>query len=134
MFDENLNEANIPSFLKNQDNVIRRLIYSEILLCEVLYFPRQKLKKCVCVAHGREPYFNLCAVRSKPTNNACDFESHPSYTYSMSGNEAPPISGVLIGRHLILHSLTSPPCCDSPRKCMPVKYKKRQKAGFPIAT
>ena len=25
-------------------------------------------------------------------------------------------------------------CCNSPRKCKPVKYKKRQKAGFLIIT
>ena len=30
-------------------------------------------------------------------------------TYSTSDNEIPPISRVLIGRHLIFHSLTSPP-------------------------
>ena len=26
------------------------------------------------------------------------------------------------------------PCCNSPQKCTSVKYKKRQKAGFPIVT
>ena len=31
-------------------------------------------------------------------------------------------------------SVTSPECCNPPRKCTPVKYKKRQKAGFPIVT
>ena len=56
------------------------------------------------------------------------------YAYRTSDNETPPISRVLIGRHLIFHSLTSPPCCNLPRKCTPVKYKKRQKAGFPIVT
>ena len=55
-------------------------------------------------------------------------------TYSTSDNEIPPISRVLIGRHLIFDSLTSPPGCNSPRKCTPVKYKKRQKAGFPVVT
>ena len=60
--------------------------------------------------------------------------SQHSFTYSMSENDAPPISRVLIGRHLIFHSLTSPPCCNLPRKCTPAKYKKRQKAGFPIVT
>ena len=55
-------------------------------------------------------------------------------TYSTSDNETPPISWVLIGRHLILCWLTSPPYCNSPRKCTPVKYKKRQKAGFPTVT
>ena len=68
--------------------------------------------------------------------------SHPSSrainatckTYSTSDNETPPISRVLIGRHLNFCWLTSPPCCNSPRKCTPVKYMKRQKAGFPIVT
>ena len=55
-------------------------------------------------------------------------------TYSPSYNLAPPISRVLIGQHLMFFSLTSPMCCNSPRKCSPVKYKNRQKAGFPIAT
>ena len=41
------------------------------------------------------------------------------------------ISRVLIGRHLIFDSMTSPTCCNSRRKRTPVKYKKRQKAGFP---
>ena len=35
---------------------------------------------------------------------------------------------------MIFHSLTSPPCCNSPRKCTPLKYEKRQRAGFPIVT
>ena len=56
------------------------------------------------------------------------------HTYSMSDNVTPPISRVLIGRHLIFCWLTSPMCCNLPRKCTPVKYKKRQKAGFPIVT
>ena len=55
-------------------------------------------------------------------------------TYSLSYNLRPPIARVLIGQHLIFYSLTSPTCCSSPRKCTPVKYKKRQKAGFPVVT
>ena len=55
-------------------------------------------------------------------------------TYSTSENETPPISWVLIGRHLIFYWLTSPTCCNSPRKCTPSKYMKRQKAGLPIVT
>ena len=55
-------------------------------------------------------------------------------TYSSSDNLAPPISWVLIGRHLILCSLTSPACCNSPRKSTPVRYKARQKARFPVVT
>ena len=55
-------------------------------------------------------------------------------TYSLSYNLTPPISRVLIGQHMVFCSLTSPKCCTSPRKCMPVNYKRRQKAGFPIVT
>ena len=56
------------------------------------------------------------------------------FTYSVSDNLAPPASQVLIGRHLNFCSLTPPTCCSSPRKCMPVKYKAKQKAGFPVVT
>ena len=62
------------------------------------------------------------------------YKRQVNLTYSTSDNETPPISLVLIGRYLILCWLTSPPCCNSPRKYTPVKYKKRQKAGFPIVT
>ena len=55
-------------------------------------------------------------------------------TYSPSYNLISPISPVLICQHLIFCSITSPTCCNSPWKCTPVKYKKRQKAGFPIVT
>ena len=53
-------------------------------------------------------------------------------SYSSSYYLTPPIPRVLIGPHLIFCSLTSPTGCKSPRKCTPVKYKARQKAGFPI--
>ena len=56
------------------------------------------------------------------------------HAYSSSYNLTPPISQVLIGRYLIFYSLTSPMCCNSPRKCTPLKYKARQNAGFPIVT
>ena len=55
-----------------------------------------------------------------------------SVTYSSSYNLTPAISRVLIGEHLIFCSPPWPTCCTSPRKCTPVKYKVRQKAGFPI--
>ena len=55
-----------------------------------------------------------------------------NFPYSTSENEAPPISRVLIGRHLIFCWLTSLPYSNSPPKCTPVKYKRRQKAGFSI--
>ena len=44
------------------------------------------------------------------------------------------LSSVLIGEHLIFCSPPWPTCCNSPRKCTPVKYKTRQKVGFPIIT
>ena len=55
-------------------------------------------------------------------------------TYSLSYNLTPRISRVLIGQPLTFCSLMSPRCCNSPRKCTPVKYKKKQKAGFQIVT
>ena len=48
-------------------------------------------------------------------------------TYSTPDSETPPISRVLIGRHLSFCWVTSPLCCNSPRKW-------KQKAGFPIVT
>ena len=54
--------------------------------------------------------------------------------YSSSCNLTPPISRVLICPQLIFCSLTSLTCCNSPLKCTPVKYKARQKAGFPTVT
>ena len=55
-------------------------------------------------------------------------------TYSLSYNLTPRISRVLIGQPLTFCSMMSPTCCNSPRKCTPVKYKKKQKAGFQIVT
>ena len=60
--------------------------------------------------------------------------NYPNITDSPSYNLTPPISRVLIGQHSIFCSLTSPTCCNSSRNCTPVKYKKRQKAGFAIVT
>ena len=57
-----------------------------------------------------------------------------SVTYSSSYNLTPAISRVLIGEQLIFCSPPWPTCCNSPRKCTPVKYKTRQKVGFPIIT
>ena len=54
--------------------------------------------------------------------------------YSLSNNLTLAISRVLIGQHFIFCSPTWPTCCNSPRKCTPVKYKVRQKAGFPIVS
>ena len=54
--------------------------------------------------------------------------------YSPSYNLTPPVSGVLTSQQLIFCLMTSPTCCNSPRKCTPVKSKNKQKAGFPIVT
>ena len=35
---------------------------------------------------------------------------------------------------LIFYWFTSPPCCNWPRKCTPVNYKKMQKAGYTFVT
>ena len=57
-----------------------------------------------------------------------------SVTYSSSYILTPAISWVLIGDHLIFCSPPWPMCCNSLPKCTPVKYKARQKAGFPTVT
>ena len=53
--------------------------------------------------------------------------NHQYVPYNTSDNDTPPISQVLIGRHLIFFLTDVPPCCNSPRKYTPVKYKKKQK-------
>ena len=55
-------------------------------------------------------------------------------TSSLAYNLAPAISWVLIDQHLIFCSPTWPTGCNSLRKCTSVKYKARQRAGFPIVT
>ena len=47
----------------------------------------------------------------------CAFILCNLYQHNLSCNLTPPISRVLIGPHLVFYSLTSPPCCNSPRKC-----------------
>ena len=44
----------------------------------------------------------------------------PLLPYSRSYNLTSPISRVLIVQHLMFCSLTSPTCCNSPRKCTPL--------------
>ena len=46
---------------------------------EVLLFSTQNLIKSVCVVHASEPCFELRAVKSKPSYNACDFDPRDSY-------------------------------------------------------
>ena len=75
-------------------------------------------------------FLNLSHVNSKPSK----YFLHNFFTCNSSYNLAPPISWVLIGRHLIFFPLTLRTFCNSPRKCTPVKYKARQKAGSPIVT
>ena len=43
------------------------------------FFSAQNLIKRVCFVHASEPCFELCAVKSRPTNNACNFEPCDSY-------------------------------------------------------
>ena len=45
----------------------------------------------------------------------------PCLSYRSSCSLTPAISQVLIRQHLIFCSPTWPTCCNSPRKCMPVK-------------
>ena len=63
-----------------------------------------------------------------------ELTSFCTVSYSSSYNLTPAISRVLIGRHLIFCSLTWPTCCKLPWICTQVKYKARQKAGFPVVT
>ena len=41
---------------------------------------------------------------------------------------------LVVFQHARCSNTSSPTCCNSPRKCTPVKYKARQKARFPIVT
>lgn len=45
----------------------------------VLFFSTQNLIKILSVVHASEPCFELFEYKSKPTNNACDFETRDSY-------------------------------------------------------
>ena len=85
---------------------------------------------CKFTAYFRNTFFEehlwMAAFKlSKEVNPCC-------WAYSSPCNLTPPVSRVLIGRHLIFCPPTWPMCCNSPRKCTPVKYKARQKAEFPI--
>ena len=61
--------------------------------------------------------------------------SHRFYLpYSSCNNLISVISRVPIGPYLFFHSLTSPTCCNSSRKCTPVKRKVRQKTGYQFVT
>ena len=51
-------------------------------------------------------------------------------TYSFCNNLVSVISRVLIGPYLNFCSMASLTCCNSPRKCTPVKGKVRHKAGY----
>ena len=78
----------------------------------VVLVPMSRMKMCPY------SYFQWCGYFRGPW---------VSFTYSPSYNLTPPISPVMIGQHLIFCSMTSPTYWNSPRKCTPVKYKKRQK-------
>ena len=53
-------------------------------------------------------------------------------THSSCNNLISVISRVLIAPYLNFCSLTSPTCCNLPRKCTPVKWNVRQKAGYQV--
>ena len=44
-----------------------------------VFFSTKNLIKSVFIVYAVESCFKLCGVKSKPTNNACDFEPRDSY-------------------------------------------------------
>ena len=77
------------------------------------------------------PYVNKAFIISSPS-----FQNFVkcNTTYSSFYNLIAAISRVLIDQHLIFCSPTCSTCCNSSRKCMPVKYKTRQKVRYPSFT
>ena len=124
--------------LDNRDiNNFRRNIYCTACVQSIvrLIFFGHVWAHTSTIAHDSyEGLLNLVSIYRKfHTSIVYNFLVHHP-TYSPSYNLSPPISRVLIGQYLIFCSLKSPTCYNSPRKCTPVKYKKRQKAWFPIVT
>ena len=76
------------------------------------------------------PYVNKAFIISSPS-----FQNFVkcNTTYSSFYNLIAAISRVLIDQHLIFCSPTCS-CCNSSRKCTPVKYKTRQKVRYPSFT
>ena len=81
-----------------------------------------------------KPKWKLCQRITLEENLSKHIYYNANITYSSSYNLTPSISLVLIRPQLFFCSLTPPTCCNSSRKCNPVKYKARQKTGFPIVT
>ena len=101
------NQGNFGIFLENFNNEINIVTYSFFL------------------ANAQSIYYSRMYNKSDRKSNSFS----PTCT---SDNETPTFSRILVGWHLIFHSRTSPPYYNSTRKCTPLKYKKRQKARFPI--
>ena len=100
-------QGNFGIFLENFNNEINIVTYSFFL------------------ANAQSIYYSRMYNKSDRKSNSFS----PTCT---SDNETPTFSRILVGWHLIFHSRTSPPYYNSTRKCTPLKYKKRQKARFPI--
>ena len=85
----------------------------------------------------QKSWFFICMIESswKVVTNIFYFTLNALFvlTYSTSDNVTPPITRVLIARHLIFDSLTSPTCCNSPRKCTPYNIRKGKKLGFQLS-
>ena len=132
--------ANMTLYFKNDNAIIfgepEKLIVRKSGHYALPISPYNKILKNIVT--GTNPNTALITISNKSKkDNARKLHrqfSYPTPAYNTSDNETPPISRVLTGRHLIFHSLTSPPCSQSPRKCTPVEYKKLQKAAFPIVT
>ena len=132
--------ANMTLYFKNDNAIIfgepEKLIVRKSGHYALPISPYNKILKNIVT--GTNPNTALITISNKSRkDNARKLHrqfSYPTPAYNTSDNETPPISRVLTGRHLIFHSLTSPPCSKSPQKCTPVEYKKRQKVAFPIVT
>ena len=139
---------------KNSNKCIKKLLRHILTICIKHYF----VSYCPPNTHFPKPNSTFITNRTVITNFRTNCNANFLYlifyllikkknshlpprainatckTYSTSDNETPPISRVLIGRHVIFCWLTSTLGCNSPRKYTSVKYMKRQKAGFPIVT
>ena len=91
--------------------------------------------------------FIICITACKQNQNFRSFVMRPEFPFkfnlsrnvslfrvSLCNNLISVISRVLIGPYLNFCSLTSPTCCNSPRKCISVKRKMRQIAGYQFFT
>ena len=77
------------------------------------------------------PYLNKPSIISSPS-----FQNFvkSNTTYISFYDLIIALSRILIGRHFKFLSPMCLTCCNLPQECAPVKYKERQKAGYPIVT